>query len=205
MTLTDEQRERVRDAIAEALGDAYDCMRVWSAWGYGTMGPDDFCLVAEDESRLSEITDAAINAIFATTTTAVDQELRNVDGLTREEFEHRLRVGYQHDNVRARERGRDAPLNCLTAEQEREIMERIELNYPTPKVCPGCHAWDLGMAEVNFIQDCAGCAERMRKAAGVYDRCEVCHGMEGGIPGNENVVDGKIVCDYCHAKGASHE
>ena len=63
--LTDEQRERVRDAIAEALGDALDCARVWSAWSYGTMGPDDFAIVAEDESRLSEIVDAAIDAVLA--------------------------------------------------------------------------------------------------------------------------------------------
>jgi hypothetical protein len=61
--LTDEQRESVRTAIAEALGDAYDCTRVWSAWSYGTMGPDDFVLVAEDDDRLSEIADAAIGAI----------------------------------------------------------------------------------------------------------------------------------------------
>lgn len=31
------------------------------------------------------------------------------------------------------------------------------------------------------------------------DRCEVCHGARGGVRGNENRVDGKIMCDYCHA------
>ncbi|AFU86738.1 hypothetical protein D869_gp176 [Caulobacter phage CcrRogue] len=30
------------------------------------------------------------------------------------------------------------------------------------------------------------------------DGCEVCNGSRGGVPGNENVVDGKVVCDYCH-------
>ncbi|AXQ68451.1 hypothetical protein HOT99_gp166 [Caulobacter phage CcrBL10] len=30
------------------------------------------------------------------------------------------------------------------------------------------------------------------------DGCEVCNGARGGVPGNENVVDGKVVCDYCH-------
>ncbi|SAK53154.1 hypothetical protein AWB78_01298 [Caballeronia calidae] len=65
MELTDEQRQAVCDAVAEALGDAYDCLRVWRAWGYGTMSADDFSLVAEDDSRVAEIADAAIGAIEA--------------------------------------------------------------------------------------------------------------------------------------------
>lgn len=32
------------------------------------------------------------------------------------------------------------------------------------------------------------------------DNCEICHGSKGGVKGNENVVDGKIICDYCHAE-----
>jgi hypothetical protein len=32
------------------------------------------------------------------------------------------------------------------------------------------------------------------------DNCEVCHGANGGVRGNENVVDGVIMCDYCHVK-----
>lgn len=35
------------------------------------------------------------------------------------------------------------------------------------------------------------------------DRCEVCHGQNGGVRGNENIliVDGRevVACDYCHA------
>lgn len=57
--------ERVRVAIVEALGDAYDCTRVWSSWGAGTMGPGDFSLVAEDDERVAEIADAAIKAMLA--------------------------------------------------------------------------------------------------------------------------------------------
>ena len=58
----DELPESVIDAVAEALGDAYDCGRVWSAWSYGTMGPDDFSMVAEDAERVAEIARSAINA-----------------------------------------------------------------------------------------------------------------------------------------------
>ena len=32
------------------------------------------------------------------------------------------------------------------------------------------------------------------------DNCEICHGIKGGVPGNENIIDGKRVCDYCHAE-----
>lgn len=50
------------DAVAEALGDAYDCTRVWSAWSVGTMDQDDFRLIADDSDRVTEIVTAAIEA-----------------------------------------------------------------------------------------------------------------------------------------------
>lgn len=36
------------------------------------------------------------------------------------------------------------------------------------------------------------------------DNCEVCHGKQGGVRGNENVLtlmDGSevVMCDYCHS------
>ncbi len=68
-SLTEEQRETVKQAIAEALGDAMDCTRTWSAWSIGTMGSDDFRPVSEDDARLEEITEAAIQAVRACSTT----------------------------------------------------------------------------------------------------------------------------------------
>ncbi|PVX84322.1 hypothetical protein [Paraburkholderia unamae] len=59
---SEKQLEAVRDAVAEALGDAYDCVRVWSAWGYGTMSSDDFVRVAADDDRVHEIATAALDA-----------------------------------------------------------------------------------------------------------------------------------------------
>ena len=61
--LTSEQIEKADEAIREALGDAYDCMRVWNAWSYGTMGPDDFWPVAESDERVAEIRNAAATAL----------------------------------------------------------------------------------------------------------------------------------------------
>mgnify|MGYP000734187712 CR=1 FL=1 len=55
--------ERVKTAIAGALGDALDCTRVWEAWGYGTMSEDDFTEVRDDGARLEEIARAALSAL----------------------------------------------------------------------------------------------------------------------------------------------
>lgn len=35
------------------------------------------------------------------------------------------------------------------------------------------------------------------------DNCEVCRGDKGGTPGNENIINGWIACDYCHADGTA--
>lgn len=29
--------------------------------------------------------------------------------------------------------------------------------------------------------------------------CRVCSGQRGGVQGNDNIVDGVVLCDYCHA------
>lgn len=31
------------------------------------------------------------------------------------------------------------------------------------------------------------------------DNCEQCHGTRGGVRGNENRLNGKVLCDYCTA------
>ena len=32
------------------------------------------------------------------------------------------------------------------------------------------------------------------------DDCQICHGEEGGELGNENLINGVRVCDYCHSR-----
>lgn len=57
-------REAMRDLIAEVIGgDTYDCTRVWSAWGVGTMSEDDFVPLVESEERLYELTDACLDKV----------------------------------------------------------------------------------------------------------------------------------------------
>ncbi|UZB05495.1 hypothetical protein OM948_08595 [Xanthomonas citri pv. fuscans] len=58
-------REAVHDAIGQALGDSYDCTRVWEAWQVGTMSQDDFSLITDDSNRMWEITDAVLAALAA--------------------------------------------------------------------------------------------------------------------------------------------
>ena len=31
----------------------------------------------------------------------------------------------------------------------------------------------------------------------IPDNCQKCHGERGGVRGNENVVGGVVLCDYC--------
>ena len=35
---------------------------------------------------------------------------------------------------------------------------------------------------------------------GYPDDCQICHGESGGEAGNENLINGIRVCDYCHAR-----
>lgn len=57
-------REAMRDIIAQSIGgDTYDCTRVWSAWGVGTMSEDDFVPVVGQEDRLYEIADACLDEV----------------------------------------------------------------------------------------------------------------------------------------------
>lgn len=40
-------------------------------------------------------------------------------------------------------------------------------------------------------------AEFLNTAVQPKDNCENCHGEKGGVPGNENIVNGKVLCDHC--------
>ena len=61
--LPDGVKAKAMEAVAEALGEGTDCLRVWSAWSVGTMSQDDFVLIAESPDRVKEITEAALGAV----------------------------------------------------------------------------------------------------------------------------------------------
>ena len=53
--------------------------------------------------------------------------------------------------------------------------------------------------EVN-LELCNLCEDRRAAAGGrERDNCQICHGERGGVKGNENVIAGVVVCDYCTA------
>ena len=55
------------------------------------------------------------------------------------------------------------------------------------------HCEDHGDAPTE--SDCSGEADAPPDPP---DNCQICHGSKGGVKGNENVINGVIVCDYCH-------
>lgn len=59
-----ELRVRLQRALQATLGDTYDCTRVWSAWGYGTMDENDFVPVLD---RMDEIIDELVAQITVPT------------------------------------------------------------------------------------------------------------------------------------------
>lgn len=57
-------REKLIDAIADGLGSALHCNRVWSAWNVGTMSKSDFSSVAESDTP-AELADVVLAIIGA--------------------------------------------------------------------------------------------------------------------------------------------
>lgn len=82
--LVEQVAEAVEGDIAEAIGTAYDCIRVWEAWWVGTMRADDFQPITDNPERLREISTAAARAVLALLQPrleAADALLRAAEGL----------------------------------------------------------------------------------------------------------------------------
>ncbi|TEA78679.1 DUF551 domain-containing protein [Allopusillimonas ginsengisoli] len=54
--------EELAQIVTDHLTAAYVCTRVWEAWSYGTMGPDDF--VEASETEMADEIAAAISARY---------------------------------------------------------------------------------------------------------------------------------------------
>jgi hypothetical protein len=121
---------------------------------------DDDCGKYNARSVLTHIFSIAASPAAS----AQSGEPRNVEGMTRAEFESHLRVCFQHDNVLAHVNASNG--FRLTDEQEREVTKRADLNYPSVARCPGCAAFDSNASEVHFVHGCEGCKVRMQKVAG---------------------------------------
>lgn len=76
---------------------------------------------------------------------------------------------------------------------------------PLQAACAGA-AWDDLDPNIRdaFVSDATLLVDRQlqrraERAARPKDGCEICKGEKGGTPGNENIINGQVVCDYCHA------
>ena len=69
------------------------------------------------------------------------------------------------------------------------ICSRCHVKYAAPERC--------SRFEAGLGQDyCIRCGE---VAAMHRDACKICKGTRGGYLGNEQIVGGILMCDYCHA------
>ena len=50
-----------------------------------------------------------------------------------------------------------------------------------------------------WIEDASDCIskEKQMLAVNEKDDCEICGGEKGGTKGNENIINGVVMCDYC--------
>lgn len=62
-------KDHVLAQLANSMGpNLYDCTRVWSAWSYGTMGPNDFSSVIDNDERMADLA----NTLISTTNDHLD-------------------------------------------------------------------------------------------------------------------------------------
>ena len=62
--------------------------------------------------------------------------------------------------------------------------------------CRACSGWG-GCHEHGKCVPCSGTGWVFLMGK---DACEECHGETGNVPGNENIVDGRVLCDDCHVR-----
>lgn len=65
-------QDALRAHLPAALDDLLVCTRVWEAWGYKTMGPDDFTAAAEDPDVIDNVIAAIAPVVEAWLAARVD-------------------------------------------------------------------------------------------------------------------------------------
>lgn len=90
--------------------------------------------------------------------------------------------------------GNYPPASPQLEQVAREIAAYVRGEFLKPLVCKPENDYLLD-GLVPILQRHFPCSE----GAGERDKCQICKGVQGGVPGNENVIEGVIVCDYCSA------
>lgn len=82
--LTDQQRDQLREAVAENCTDMYWCDRVWEGWSAGTMSQDDFHPAEECDDFLEDVARAvyerSISMYVRSIFPMADQDTRGLTG-----------------------------------------------------------------------------------------------------------------------------
>ncbi|KKM82798.1 hypothetical protein LCGC14_1315960 [marine sediment metagenome] len=68
-----------------------------------------------------------------------------------------------------------------------KIIEKMKEGIEVGKTFNADVSLNVAEAEIILL-----CVEQL-----FPDNCEICKGQRGGVRGNENIVDGKRMCDYC--------
>ncbi|AFU88222.1 hypothetical protein CcrColossus_gp352 [Caulobacter phage CcrColossus] len=86
---------------------------------------------------------------------------------------------------------------------EESMLDRVVLNRlakALPSYYEGCSVDEaIGKWEATPGRTLEDVLHVLRTRTRLRDDCSICQGRSGGVPGNENVIGGKLVCDYCHA------
>ncbi len=68
------------------------------------------------------------------------------------------------------------------------------------ELCNRCSRWLLKQQDCDERQYLLGLIQIRLFSLGIRDKCQICHGNKCGVPGNENIIEGVILCDYCSAE-----
>src|SRR5690606_8862456 len=90
--------EQLADIVREHLTAAYVCNRVWEAWSYNTMGPDDFIEASE-----TEMADEIAAAVFE----RFNQPAMPADALIAEQAREIASLKHEINTLQFRLRGVD--------------------------------------------------------------------------------------------------
>ncbi len=144
------------------------------------------------ESALRNRLQSALNA-NALCTAEID---RLKGELAKEQAAHRKASSDAHhwEEVATNLREENTSIKGELAEARAELDNALNFIQRVSDGDAGC-----GAAEDYIAKHTLSAAPSPAESTGVRDACSRCHGARGGTPGNENIIDGKPVCDYCHA------
>lgn len=83
--------------------------------------------------------------------------------------------------------------DCGQVYSERAAVQKCQDANHSAAV--GCELADA----VRFAQDMGVDLHALTPNEIEVDDCSRCHGSRGGVKGNENIVNGVLLCDYCCA------